>query len=129
MRCSKVIMQVISEACASFVLQCIVNLSMGGNVNTRRMSQHDMGSIFHIKIYAIFWSWETIMWIIIFFLTRCFYPPRILNEYWYIYSCLQIPPRENWFQYVRRVYTTCIIPLSIPPFFKESILALQRQYL
>ena len=25
-----------------------------------------------------------------------------------IYSCLQIPPRENWFQYVRRVYETAI---------------------
>ena len=25
-----------------------------------------------------------------------------------IYPCLQIPPRENWFQYVRRVYTTAI---------------------
>ena len=22
--------------------------------------------------------------------------------------CLQIPPRENWFQYVRRVYATAI---------------------
>ena len=35
-----------------------------------------------------------------------------------IYSCLQIPPRENWFQYVRRVYATainfpCIITLVI----------------
>ena len=25
-----------------------------------------------------------------------------------IYSCLQIPPKENWFQYARRVYTTAI---------------------
>jgi len=23
-------------------------------------------------------------------------------------SCLQIPPRENWFQYVRRVYAAAI---------------------
>ena len=35
-----------------------------------------------------------------------------------IFSCLQIPPRENWFQYVRRVYATainfpCIITLHI----------------
>ena len=49
-------------------------------------------------------------------LLYCFYPPRILNEHWCIYSCLQIPPRENWFQYVRRVYATvinfpCIITL------------------
>ena len=33
--------KVILEVCASFVL--------GGNVNTKRMSQPDMGSIFHIK--------------------------------------------------------------------------------
>ena len=38
-----------------------------------------------------------------------------------MYSCLQIPPREKWFQYVRRVYTTainfhCITPLVKPPF-------------
>ena len=35
--------KVISEVYASFVL------SLGGNVNTRRMSRHDIGSIFHIK--------------------------------------------------------------------------------
>ena len=28
-----------------------------------------------------------------------------------IYSCLQIPPRENWFQYVRRVYAS---PINFP---------------
>ena len=39
--------KVISEVYASFVLQCI--LSLGCNVNTRRLSQPDMGSIFHIK--------------------------------------------------------------------------------
>ena len=39
--------KVISEECASFVLQCI--LSLGGSVNTRRMSNRDMESIFHIK--------------------------------------------------------------------------------
>ena len=64
------------------VLYCSV-LLLGGNVNTRRMSKPDMGSIFHIK-------------------------NRILNEHWCIYSCLQIPPRENWIQYVRRVWTTAI---------------------
>ena len=46
------------------------------------------------------------MWIIKIIKIKCFYPPRILDEHWCIYSCLQIPPRENWFQYVRRVYTT-----------------------
>ena len=67
------------------------------------------------KINEIFWSLETIMWIIkiIWF----YPPPRILDEHWCIYSCLQIPPRENWFQYVRRVYATainfpCIITLD-----------------
>ena len=25
-----------------------------------------------------------------------------------MHSCLQLPPRENWFQYVRRVYSTAI---------------------
>ena len=35
--------KVISEVCASFVL------SLGGDVNTRRMSQPGMGSIFHTK--------------------------------------------------------------------------------
>ena len=39
---------------------------------------------------------------------KCFYPTRILNEHWCIYSCLQIPPRENLFQHVRRVYETAI---------------------
>ena len=48
------------------------------------------------------------MWIVKIFKMQCFYPPRVLNEHWCIYSCLQIPPRKNWFQYVRRVYTTAI---------------------
>ena len=39
--------KVISEVYASFVLQCTV--STGGNVNTRRMSKPDMGSIFHLN--------------------------------------------------------------------------------
>ena len=39
--------KVISEVIASFVLQCTV--SLGGNVNTRRMSKPDMGSIIQIK--------------------------------------------------------------------------------
>ena len=39
------------------------------------------------------------MWIIKIIKIQCFKPPRILNEHWGIYSCLQIPPRENWFQY------------------------------
>ena len=38
--------KVISEVYTSLVLQCT---SLGANVNTRRMSKHDMGSIIHIK--------------------------------------------------------------------------------
>ena len=48
------------------------------------------------------------MWIIKIFTIQCFYPTRIQNEHWCIYCYLQIPPRENWFQYVRRVNATSI---------------------
>ena len=46
---------------------------------------------------------------------------RILNEH----SGLQIPPRENWFQYVHRVDTTaisfpCIITLWKILFFEQT---------
>jgi len=78
-------------------------LSLGGKVNRRRMSQPDMGSIFHIKkqwnilvignYYVNYQNYQI-----------CFHHPRILNEHWCIYSCLQTPPRENWFQSVRREY-------------------------
>ena len=51
------------------------------------------------------------MWIIKIFKIQCFYPARKLNEHWCIYSCLQIPPRENWFQYVRRV---CAAAINFP---------------
>ena len=44
-----------------------------------------------------------------------------LDKHWCIYSCLQIPPRENWFQCVRRVYATannfpCITFLELVTF-------------
>ena len=60
------------------------------------------------------------------------YPPQILNEHWCIYSCLQIPPRENWFQYVQRVYTTainfpCIITL-VPSVFPPTRPWLPHKY-
>jgi len=44
----KVIMQGILFQKCMHLLYCSV-LSFGGNVNTRRMLQPDMGSIFHIK--------------------------------------------------------------------------------
>ena len=58
------------------------------------MLQPDMESIFTkiIKIIKI----------------KCFVPPRILEEHWCIYFCSQIPPRENWFQYVHRVFIATI---------------------
>jgi len=38
-------------------------------------------------------------------------------------SCLQIPPRENWFQYVRRVYATAIyFPCIITLYTSDSLL-------
>ena len=98
--------KVIPEVYAFFVLQHV--LSLDGTVNTRRMSQPDLESIFTKIINEIFQSKKTIMWIFKIFKIQCFYPPRILNEHWCIYSCLQIPPRENWFQYVRRVCATAI---------------------
>ena len=53
---SKVITQEKLFQRCTHLLYCSV-LSMGGNVNTRRMLHPDMGSIFHIiKINEIFWS-------------------------------------------------------------------------
>ena len=48
------------------------------------------------------------MWIIKIIKIKCFFPPRILNKHWCIYSCLQSPPWENWLHNVRRVYATAI---------------------
>ena len=45
------------------------------------------------------------------------------NEHWGIYSCLQIPPRENWFQYVRREYATAI---NFPCIITSDLSNLQR---
>ena len=77
------------------------------------MSQPDMGSICHIKN-----QWNILVKgnYYVNYQNLILEPPRILNEHWCIYSCLQIPPKENWFHYVRRVYTTkinfpCITPL------------------
>ena len=51
----KVIMQGKLFQRCTHLLYCNV-LSLGGNVNTRRMLMPDMGSIFHIKINEIFCS-------------------------------------------------------------------------
>ena len=90
------------------ILYCSV-LSLGGNVNTRWMSKPEMGSIFHINN-----QWNILVY------RKLFCELSKLSKFnafnllgyqtntWGIYSCLQIPPRENWFQYVRRVYANAI---------------------
>ena len=76
----KVIMQgKLFQRCMNF-LYCSI-LSLVGNVNTRRMSQPGMGSIFTKIIYEIFWPWETIMGIFKIIKIKSFYPPRILDEH------------------------------------------------
>ena len=64
------------------------------------------------------------MWI---FKIKCFNPLRILDEHWCIYSCLQIPPRENWFQYVRRLLQQqltflALVPCSVPSIEYSNLL-------
>ena len=64
---------------------------LGGKVNTRRIPQPDMESIFTKIIKELFWSDETIMWIIKIIKIKCFNPPQILNEHWRcIFSCQSI---------------------------------------
>ena len=99
---SKYVMQrKLFQKCTHF-LYCSV-VSLGSNVNTRRMLPPDVGSIFHIKNQWNILVVGNYMWIIKIIKFNFFYPPRILKEHWCIFSCLQIPPRKNWFQYVRRV--------------------------
>ena len=94
---TKVIMQgKLFQRCTHLVY-CSV-LSLGGNVNTRRMSNPDMGSIFHIKnLYSIlvignyyvnYQSYQNLM------LLRSSDTKLTLMHLY----CLQILPRENWFQ-------------------------------
>ena len=99
------------------LLYCSV-LSLGGNANTRRVSKPDMGSIFHIKnqwnilgignYYVNYQNDQNLMLL----------TPSDTN--------LQIPPKEKWFQCVRRVYTTainfpCITPLVVCIFYRWSL--------
>ena len=113
---TKVIMQgKLFQRCTHLVY-CSV-LSLGSNVNTRRMSKPAMGSIVHIKnqwnilvignYYVNYQNYENLMLL----------SPRILHKHWCIYSRLQSPPTENWFQCVRSVYANtinfpCIITLT-----------------
>ena len=103
--CIKVLMQGKLFQRCMHLLYCSV-LSLGGNVNTRRMSKPDMGYIFHIKnqwnilvienYYVNYHKYQNVM------LLTCSETKWTLC----IYSCLQSPPRENWFQYASRVYAT-----------------------
>ena len=99
------------------LLYCSV-LSLGGNVNTRQMLQPDMGSIFHIKNqwnilvignYCVnYQNYQNLMP-----LTSSDTKRTLMHLFLFTNSA-----QENWFQYVRRVYTTainfpCITPLGI----------------
>ena len=97
--------KVFSEVYASFVLQ-----SLGGNVNPRRMSKPDMGSIFHIKknqwnilvianYYVNYQNHQNLM-----LLTSSDTKRTLMHLFLFTNSA----NRENWFQYVRRVYATAI---------------------
>ena len=96
--------KVISEVYAFFVLQCTV---FGRKPKTDATAWHGIhfhkNNLWNILVIGNYYAW-----IIKIIKIKCFYPPRILDEHWCIYYCLQIPPRENWFQYVRRVYTTAM---------------------
>ena len=102
----------VSEVYAFFVLQCPV---FGRKSKLKTDVTAYTESIFHIKNqWNILVKVTTIMWIIKISKIKFFYSPRILNKHWCKYSCLQIPPREYWFQYVSRVYATAInIPCII----------------
>ena len=109
----KVIMQgKLFQRCTQF-LYCSV-LSLGGNVNTRRMSQPDMGSIFHIGNYYV--NYQN-------YQKKCFYPPMILYKHWCFYSCLQIPPKENsgFNIYATAINFPCIISLILAMILNEYL--------
>ena len=95
--CSKAVIQGELFQKCTHLLYCSV-LFLGGNVNTRLMSKPDMGTIFHMKSQ---WTILCIMW------KSKLSKFNAFNLHGY-YSCLQTPPRENWFQHVRRVYATAI---------------------
>ena len=99
--------KVISEVYAYFVLQCTV--SWRYNVNTRRISQPDMGSVIW-NYYVNYQNYQNLM------LLSSSDTKRTLMH------LFLFPPRENCFQYVRRVYSTainfpCIITLMLINFY------------
>ena len=101
---TKVIMQGNLFQRSTHLLYCSV-LSLGGNVNRRRMSKPD---IFHIKnqwnilvignYYVNFQNYQNVM-----LLTYSDTKRILMHLFLFTNSA-----RENWFQYVRRVYATAI---------------------
>ena len=107
LQCTEVIMQGKLFQRCTHLLYCSV-LSLGGNVSIKRKSKPDMGSIFHIKN-----QWNILV------IGNCFVNYQNCQNLMLLtssgtertlmhYSWLQVPPRENWFQYVPRVYATVI---------------------
>ena len=76
-------------------------LALGCNVNTIRMSQPDIESIFNCLSHKKSMKYSGHRKLFCELL-------KFSKFYAFISSCLQIPPRENWFQYVRRKYWTAI---------------------
>ena len=103
------------------LLYCNI-LSLGGHVNTRRMSKLDMGSIVHIKKSMKYSGRRKLLCK----LSNLMRLTSSDTKRTLIYSCLQIPPKENWFQCVRRLYTTainfpCITPWGCIKLFSNKI--------
>ena len=80
------------QGCAH-LLYCSV-LSLGGNVNTR------LYILVIGNYYVNYQNCQNLM-----LLTSSDTKLTLMHLF---YSCLQIPPRENWFQYVLRVYAIAI---------------------
>ena len=106
MYCTKDLLQGKLFQSCTHLMYCS-ELSLGGNVNIWWVSKPEMGSIFHINN-----QWN-IMVIGNYYVNIQNYQNSMLltstdtkRTLRHIFSCLQIPPRENWFQYVRRVYAT-----------------------
>ena len=86
----------------TYFLYCSV-LSLGGKVNTRRISQPDMQSIFTKKNYQIFWSGNHYL----NFKKLSKFNAFILFGY-YKNTDASFLVYKFWFQYVRKVYATAI---------------------
>ena len=117
--------KVTSEVCAH-LLYCIVP-SLGGNVNTRRMSKPDMGSIFHINnqwsilvighYYVNYQNYQNLMLLI------SSYTKRTLMH---LFLFTNSEKKELVSIYIRRVYATainfpCIKTLLYFKFFHETL--------